>query len=92
MTKLKAVLILLLTISLTHAEKFDPAKWQAELKANQEKLIASYVENARMCKICTTKALKYELNMRDDELAKATLHNYRRRLHLYCDPILDSQK
>lgn len=42
------------------------------------------LENKRLCKIFKAKAEKYKLNMRDDDLAKATLVSYEHRAALFC--------
>jgi len=43
-----------------------------------------YAENERLCKIFTDKAKRYERNMRDDVLAKASLASYKHRAEMFC--------
>jgi len=45
---------------------------------------AEYAENERLCKIFTAKVIRYEKNMRDDTLAKASLASYKHRAELFC--------
>ena len=52
---------------------------EAEIKA-----LETAKENARLCKIFTNKVTKYKTNMRNDELAKATLVSYEKRMDSFC--------
>jgi len=54
-----------------------------QIKQEQEQK----AEAARLCKIYTEKTQKYKKNMRDDDLAKATLANYVRVEHKYCSKV-----
>lgn len=53
-----------------------------ESQIEQEKVQKD--EAARLCKIYTEKTQKYKENMRNDELAEATLKNYVRVENKYC--------
>lgn len=52
---------------------------EAEIKA-----LETAKENERLCKIFTNKVTKYKTNMRNDELAKATLISYETRMDSFC--------
>ena len=41
-------------------------------------------ERSKLCKLFQKKAIDYKKNMRDDELARATLKSYEERAALYC--------
>ena len=60
--------------------------------SSTEKNKAEYIENERLCKIFTTKAKKYESNMREDALAKASLASYKHRAELFCKNAEESKK
>lgn len=47
--------------------------------------VATSKENARLCNIFSEKAERYESTMRNDDLAKATLISYKKRISSYCD-------
>ena len=53
---------------------------EAEIKA-----IETAKENARLCKIFTTKSETYEATMRNDSLAEATLVSYTKRKYAFCN-------
>ena len=53
---------------------------------------AEYAENERLCKIFTDKAERYESNMRDDILAKASLSSYKHRAELFCKKAEEAKK
>ena len=53
---------------------------EAEIKA-----IETAKENERLCKIFITKVETYEVTMRDDSLAEATLVSYKKRKSSFCD-------
>ena len=53
---------------------------------------AEYAENERLCKIFTVKAKKYESNMRDDILAKASLASYKHRANMFCKKAEEAKK
>jgi len=79
------LLIAMMATSLMAAEKFDPEMWSAFVKSQEKnKLADEQVENKRMCGICKKKVTQYKKDMRDDDLAIATLKNYERRLDQYC--------
>jgi hypothetical protein len=42
-------------------------------------------EDARLCKVFSSKADAYEATMRNDELARATLVSYKERRNQFCD-------
>lgn len=70
------------------AEKFDPEMWSAFVKSQENnKLADEQAENKRMCTICKKKVTQYKKDMRDDDLAIATLKNYERRLDKYCSKL-----
>ncbi len=52
---------------------------EAEIKA-----LETAKENERLCKIFTNKITKYKTNMRNDELAEATLVSYEKRMDSFC--------
>ena len=56
-----------------------------ESQLEQDK--AQKAEVSRLCKIYTKKTEKYKETMRSDDLAKATLANYVRVEHKYCEKI-----
>jgi len=82
----------LLTLGLLAAVPALAESWQTDIQKEHRALSKVYVENARMCTIIQSKIIKYKSDMRDDELAQATLKNYERQIKQYCDPILESQK
>ena len=41
-------------------------------------------ESQRLCKVFTSKVVKYKATMRNDELARATLKSYEKRAEHYC--------
>lgn len=47
--------------------------------------VSNAKENARLCNIFSEKAERYESTMRNDDLAKATLLSYKKRISSYCD-------
>ncbi len=49
-----------------------------------ERKAAESNENARLCKMFTEKVEDYESNMRNDELAAATLESYKQRMSNFC--------
>ena len=53
---------------------------------------AEYAENERLCKIFTAKAERYESNMRDDVLAKASLASYKHRANMFCKKAEEAKK
>jgi len=52
---------------------------EAEIRAQE-----TAKENERLCKIFTNKVTKYKTNMRNDELAEATLVSYEKRMDSFC--------
>ncbi len=80
-----------LTIMLIVAVPVEANTWKTDIQKSQEQLSESYVETSRLCRIYIKKTKRYREKMRDDELAQATLINYERLLHKYCDPIAASQ-
>ena len=82
----------LLVLSLSQAEKFNPEKFGQEMQPEMDKLSKHYTESVRMCKLCIKKAHKYQETMRDDEQAIATLNNYIRKLDMYCGPLTSASK
>lgn len=80
----KILLMLAMLTSLTMAEQFDAGMQVQEDMAK--------AEDTRMCKLCIAKAKKYNENMRDDELAKATLDNYKRRIKMHCGHLTSAKK
>lgn len=56
--------------------------WNNSDKEATEK--AQKAEQVRLCKVYTVKIQKYKTTMRDDDLARATLHNYERLHKKYC--------
>lgn len=69
--------IILLAIMSTFA--MSELTNEAEIKALE---IAK--ENERLCKIFINKVTKYKTNMRNDELAEATLISYEKRMDSFC--------
>ena len=53
---------------------------------------AEYIENDRLCKLFTKKVEKYQINMRDDVLAKASLESYKYRAELFCNKAQEAKK
>jgi len=53
---------------------------------------ATYLENDRLCKLFTKKVEKYQKNMRDDVLAKASLESYKYRAELFCKKAKEAKK
>lgn len=47
-------------------------------------------EDQRLCKLFTDKAEKYRENMRNDDLAVATLESYKKRAEIYCSKVKHS--
>jgi len=72
--KMITALFLLSTLS-SHADFFNSQE-KAEKKHEEER--------AHYCKVFTQKALDYEKNMRDDELARITLASYKKRKDIFC--------
>ncbi len=84
---MKKILLLavMMATSLMAVEKFDPKMWAEFVKSQEKnKLADEQKENERMCNICKKKVTQYKAEMRDDDLAIATLKNYERRLNQYC--------
>ncbi len=82
------LLVAMIATSLLAAEKFDPEMWSAFVKSQEKnKLSDEQKENERMCVICKKKVTQYKVEMRDDDLAIATLKNYERRLNQYCSKL-----
>lgn len=71
--------IILLTLLSTLA--FSGFFKEDEVKNTQ----AQNDESARLCKIYTKKANDYKAEMRNDQLAEATLKNYVRLENKYCN-------
>ena len=59
---------------------------------DSEKNKAVYAENARLCKIFTAKVEKYESDIREDALAKASLESYKHRAGLFCKKAEEAKK
>ena len=57
-----------------------------------EKNKAVYAENARLCKIFTAKVEKYESDIREDALAKASLASYKHRADMFCKKAEEAKK
>jgi len=57
-----------------------------------EKNKAKYAENERLCKIFTAKVEKYESDIREDALAKASLASYKHRAELFCKKAEEAKK
>ena len=57
-----------------------------------EKNKAEYAENERLCKIFTAKVEKYESDIREDALAKASLASYKHRAELFCKKAEEAKK
>jgi len=73
---MKKIIFLLLFLNLTlFADFFNSAKI-AEEKDNKER--------EHFCQIFTQKAIDYQKNMREDELAYITLQSYKKRASIYC--------
>ena len=66
----------LLIASSLFAGFFESDTKQAEEMKKQE--------NERLCKLFTDKVEKYRENMRNDDLAAATLESYKKRAEIYC--------
>ena len=49
------------------------------------KMASATTEDARLCKVFTSKVAAYEATIRDDSLAEATLVSYKQRMNAYCD-------
>ena len=79
---MKKVLLLTLWSSLIFADSmmggWNNSEEEAAVKAQK-------AEQARMCTVYTKKIAKYKENMRDDDLARATLKNYVRLQTKYCE-------
>jgi hypothetical protein len=67
--------VLLLLTLFIHADFFN-SREKAEKKYEAER--------AYYCKVFTKKALDYEKNMREDELARITLESYKKRRDIFC--------
>jgi len=72
--KILTAILLLLTLTI-HADFFNSQE-KAEKKYEEER--------AYYCKVFTKKALDYEKNMRNDELAYLTLESYKKRKDIFC--------
>ena len=59
---------------------------------DSEKNKAVYAENERLCKISTAKVEKYESDIRDDALAKASLASYKHRADIFCKKAEEAKK
>jgi hypothetical protein len=57
-----------------------------------EKNKAEYAENERLCKIFTAKVEKYESDIREDALAKASLASYKHRADMFCKKAEEAKK
>jgi len=53
---------------------------------------AAYAENERLCKIFTAKVEKYESDIREDALAKASLASYKHRAEMFCKKAEEAKK
>lgn len=53
-------------------------------KTEEKALQEAQAEKARLCQLFTKKAIDYEKDMRDDELARITLKSYKKRSKIYC--------
>jgi len=73
---MKKTVLLLVILGLTASADFFNSEAKAEKKAQ--------IENSRLCKMFTGKALEYEKGMRTDELAKITLESYQKRAKIFC--------
>lgn len=76
------VLLLALLSSFISAEGMMDGWSNSDEEAKAK---AQKAEQARLCTVYIEKIEKYKKNMRDDELAQATLHNYVRLQTKYCD-------
>ena len=57
----------------------------ADFFKTEEKILQeAQAEKARLCQLFTQKAIDYEKNMREDELARITLQSYKKRTKIYC--------
>ena len=57
---------------------------KAEVPAVAAVKTETTTEDARLCKVFSSKADAYEANMRNDELARATLVSYKERRNQFC--------
>ena len=71
----------LILLALMSAYAMSSFTNEAEIKA-----IETAKENDRLCKIFTNKADRYEVTMRNDSLAEATLVSYKERRNSFCNP------
>ena len=73
---MKKITILLLLLSLILFADFFKSAEKEALKHKQER--------EHFCKVFTQKAINYQKNMRDDELALLTLESYKKRANIFC--------
>ena len=58
---------------------------KAEVPAVAAVVTESTSEDARLCKVFTSKADEYQATMRNDDLARATLVSYKDRRNQFCE-------
>lgn len=78
---MRVLILTLLMVSSLVAGFFESDTKEAE-KVQQE--------DKRLCKLFTDKAEKYRANMRNDDLAAATLESYKKRAEIYCSKVKHS--
>jgi len=84
---MKKVILVLVLISVSILAQ----SWMTDIQRTHKELSSAYIESIRMCKIVERKVKLYKHEMRDDELAIATLNHYKNQVDQYCGALVRVQ-